>query len=490
MPEAAKQDILVNGTDLTYTYEWNQNTVSEKYRLKDSGDISEIQKDGKSIFYTYDAKRQLIRVDNQNTNMSCVYSYDDIGNIVKKESYQYDNGTQGKLIDSNSYNYSVNFPDRMTNFNGNEIQYDEMGNPTKYSDWLMKWEQGRKLTELTNLETTIQYKYDDINRIAKIVNGVETDFQYINNKISYQKDEVNTLEFQLNNKYEYIGFSLNEENYIYVKNLLGDIIAIEDFAGHTICTYEYDSWGNITQISGDQEVGELNPIRYREYYFDKETGFYNLGSRYYDPETARFINADELYLCIDNNENMYKYCENNPMYYIDDSGYYAMQNSHVIDQVKTTVYNYINSEKDNIPTDDKYLIATVAGEAVGENKTARRAVASAIVNRTVERFRSNGSFKSTISWSSQYSSYLSSEYNKCMKYLNSRNGKSTTYESLIGTCLKVGYRIISDITKGCKFFYSPQSMPGGKAPNWVIPSAEVKIDNIDRNHFRFYTKAK
>ena len=91
--------------------------------------------------------------------------------------------------------------------------------------------------------------------------------------------------------------------------------------------YEYDAWGNVLSIkdgSGNaitdpNHVGNLNPIRYRGYYHDKETNLYYLMSRYYDPVTRRFINADrlistgEVFLA----KNMFLCCENNLIMYID-----------------------------------------------------------------------------------------------------------------------------------------------------------------------------
>ena len=51
---------------------------------------------------------------------------------------------------------------------------------------------------------------------------------------------------------------------------------------------------NGTVISEANHIGNLNPFRYRGYYYDNETGYYYLNSRYYDPETGRFINADDV----------------------------------------------------------------------------------------------------------------------------------------------------------------------------------------------------
>ena len=70
--------------------------------------------------------------------------------------------------------------------------------------------------------------------------------------------------------------------YYYDKNVLGDVMAIRDDNGNVVATYKYDAWGNITEQSGS--MANVNPFRYRGYYYDVETGFYYLQTRYYDPE--------------------------------------------------------------------------------------------------------------------------------------------------------------------------------------------------------------
>ena len=94
-------------------------------------------------------------------------------------------------------------------------------------------------------------------------------------------------------------------------------------------TYAYDAWGNV--IAGSDYSGmnirAINPIRYRSYYFDNETGLYYLNSRYYDPETGRFINADEIqYLdpTTLGGLSLYAYCLNNPVKYTDPTGCFAL----------------------------------------------------------------------------------------------------------------------------------------------------------------------
>ena len=122
-----------------------------------------------------------------------------------------------------------------------------------------------------------------------------------------------------------MGFRYNGSDYYYRKNLQGDIIGILSAAGTELVNYSYDAWGNIlwTEDESGINLSSLNPYRYRGYYYDTETGLYYLNSRYYDPRTGRFINADEIeYLGADAEFscNLYAYCANNPVMLTDEAG--------------------------------------------------------------------------------------------------------------------------------------------------------------------------
>ena len=95
--------------------------------------------------------------------------------------------------------------------------------------------------------------------------------------------------------------------------------------------YIYDSWGNTISIqngngqelTGPNDIGNLNPFRYRGYYLDSETGLYYLQSRYYDPQTCRFVNGDGVVSGIGDSVqgyNIFAYCFNNPVSLSDSSG--------------------------------------------------------------------------------------------------------------------------------------------------------------------------
>ena len=114
------------------------------------------------------------------------------------------------------------------------------------------------------------------------------------------------------------------QTYYYVLNLQGDVVKlihyIPGFEYDSVATYEYDAWGNILSSSGS--LAEINPLRYRGYYYDSETGFYYLQSRYYDPQNRRFINADSYASTGQGfvGTNMFAYCNNSPILFVDHDG--------------------------------------------------------------------------------------------------------------------------------------------------------------------------
>ena len=109
-----------------------------------------------------------------------------------------------------------------------------------------------------------------------------------------------------------------------------DIICIFDSNGNQIAKYYYDAWGNCEivvdntpQSAYNTNIAQINPFRYRGYYYDVETGFYYLNSRYYDPALGRFINADDISYAnasLLNGLNLYAYCGNNPVANVDENG--------------------------------------------------------------------------------------------------------------------------------------------------------------------------
>ena len=101
------------------------------------------------------------------------------------------------------------------------------------------------------------------------------------------------------------------------RNLQGDVVAIYDINGTLKAKYLYDAWGNCTISSEttNYDVANANPIRYRGYYYDSDTGLYYCNARYYSPKWRRFISPDDTaYLDAEsvNGLNLYCYCNNDP----------------------------------------------------------------------------------------------------------------------------------------------------------------------------------
>ena len=132
----------------------------------------------------------------------------------------------------------------------------------------------------------------------------------------------------------YYNNSTSATKYYYVLNLQGDVTEIRSTSNALVAQYNYDAFGNIlsikdangANITSSTHIANVNPLRYRGYFYDSETGFYYLNSRYYDPATRRFINADSI---LNNGSfiglNLYAYCNNNPVMYSDPDGDIALE---------------------------------------------------------------------------------------------------------------------------------------------------------------------
>ena len=129
------------------------------------------------------------------------------------------------------------------------------------------------------------------------------------------------------NNGSYIGFTYNGVEYYYVYNLQGDVEAITDSTGAIVAKYGYDTWGEVKttwSAAGTGNIAQINPIRYRGYYYDSERGLYYLNSRYYDPFMCRFLNADRQLNSDILGNNLFIYCGNNPVMFCDPTGKIAI----------------------------------------------------------------------------------------------------------------------------------------------------------------------
>ena len=172
--------------------------------------------------------------------------------------------------------------------------------------------------------SSISYAYNaDGKRISKTVGGTTYNYHYLGDQLVEMAWGANRMHFT----YDAVGplsVNFNGTEYFYLKNAQGDVTGLVDSTGAKVVAYTYGPWGEAWDVSGTlaSTLGAMNPLRYRGYVYDTETGFYYVSSRYYDPEIGRFINADAAIGQIGNVQgtNMFAYCFNNPVNMSDPTG--------------------------------------------------------------------------------------------------------------------------------------------------------------------------
>jgi len=203
----------------------------------------------------------------------------------------------------------------------------------------MSWQAGRQLESITQNGKTYNFTYahDGLRTKKSITSGnttVDVNYVYEGDKLLQMTYDNYVLTFSYDANGIPVSFHVKnatlDKDYYYGTNSRGDIEVIYNADGTLHARYDYDAYGKIlsvtapdgTNITAPYAIANLNPLRYRSYVYDKETGLYYLQSRYYDPVTCRFINAD-AYMSTGQGitgNNMFAYCNNNPVNYSDPAG--------------------------------------------------------------------------------------------------------------------------------------------------------------------------
>ncbi len=337
----------------THSYSWDFDAFGRITEESDSGS------NGYTNKYTYDSYGQLTREENEQCGKIINYTYDSIGNITAASTYSYPN--EAKLSDD-SYVYSESSPDMLVSFNSKAITYNSDGCVSTYDGWNYKWNKGRLVSMSKGggspfsgaASQSYSFTYNGRGqRTSKTYSnfpGLITQIDYLRSRTTnYTYDikgrllsETRTSMYSDNTsvvrklEYLYEGteavgviYTVGQTSgvYYYDKNHKGDVVAILDSNGNTVVKYKYDSYGNCSYLgSTNSDLAQSNPIRYRSYYYDEDTGLYYLNARYYNPKWRRFISPDSAsYLDPDtpNGLNLYAYCNNDPVNYCDPSGHSA-----------------------------------------------------------------------------------------------------------------------------------------------------------------------
>jgi RHS repeat-associated protein len=241
-----------------------------------------------------------------------LYKYDPVGNRLSSDhiaSYAYNDANQ-LVQDGGSYTYDKN---------GNLAGKVTSDGKTTYT-----WDFENRLTKVTTPDgTVVTFAYDPLGRrIEKqgTGNGDTTTIHYFydDENILFDYDDTGAV----GNRYthgpggdEHLAVATGKDTYFYHADGLGSVTALTDSSGKAVQTYQYDSFGNLK----DQKNRVKQPYTYTGREWDKETGLYLMGVRYYDPMEGRFLSKDPISFA-GGDVNLYAYVKSNPINYRDPYG--------------------------------------------------------------------------------------------------------------------------------------------------------------------------
>ena len=456
--------------------------ASYLYTYDDNGKLASVSGDLLAQ-YTYDP---LGRLESEIRNGSiATYIYDDAGNLRRKKEDDY--------VLNLGYDSTI-FGDLLSSYGETEVTIGSIGNPIRwYNGAEFAWINRSRLACCVSEQTSVSFTYDKEGaRASKLVsdeNGtVAHKYIWAGDKLVQEDRNDTKLTFYYDER-GYPGFFFrNEEPFFYVRSIQGDVLQILDQEGRCVGEYKYDAWGGVLNSSG--EMADINPLRYRGYYYDDEMALYHIGDRFYDPRIGRYVNVgNDVFDENESDESLFVYCCNDP---VNNSVGNKMdcevdtQEDAEVSQQEESCKPWMNLSY-QFSEDEKIFISTMVAEATvtaaGEyvSKTARQAIAHVIMNRICSRewaYRWNAA---AVCAYSGFDGYESEDYMACMKYLEERDGSNIEYEQIIQDVMPIYCGEAEDFTMGAQLFYTPSAMePGKQSPGWNFDLLEeVIIPGID-----------
>ena len=278
---------------------------------------------------------------------SHAYTYDSRGFLIKEDNTSYTYDDNGNMITSGNSTYKYDNLNRLISINGDSIFYSftNPGNPRLFKDTEYKFE-GRRLVGISedlgvDEQKTVDYTYNSNGLIIKKVLGYwyaddrdseeyTTKYYYDGEKLITEIGPRNRLDFLYDeNGILYGLIKDSSRKYFYIRDFMSNILGLVDDSGNIVVKSKYDAYGNrisITDTSGC-DLGNINPFRYKGYYYDDDVEMYYCKSRFYVPLWHRWLNSDSInYLEPKNitSLNLFTYCNNNPVMYVDPTGRFTI----------------------------------------------------------------------------------------------------------------------------------------------------------------------
>lgn len=303
--------------EYSYTYDKANNQVgkSEKINNTNKGNTA----------YSYDLLNRLVIVREPN-GRETKYSYDRAGNR-EQETVVYSGSITQKAYVYNEQNRLIQTVKKINSSIAETIVYGYDNNGNQLSTTVNgqsvlsnTYDKLNRLISSNSSGGTVTNKYNGAGqRVEKTSSSQITRFMYEYDKVVLEVDQNNNQKARNIYGQNLLVRIADSETLYYLYNGHADVTALVSTSGIIISTYYYDAFGNILEESGNRN----NPFRYSGYQYDKETNLYYLNARFYDSKIARFLqedtyrgeSKDPLSL------NVYTYCHNNPIMYIDPTGH-------------------------------------------------------------------------------------------------------------------------------------------------------------------------
>ena len=339
--------------------------------------------------------------------------------------------------------------------------YDEVGNPLTIGSKELSW-LGRQLMQVADENNTISYAYNgDGQRVSKTVNGTTTEYFYNGEILAGQKTGDDVIVFMYDNNGDTFGFIYNGTEYYYIKNAQNDIVAIADANGTVIANYYYDAWGYPEDITGNTEIANLNPLRYRSYYYDTESELYYLNTRYYCAEIGRFFNGDSHINDDTLGNNLFVYCGNNPIKRIDEQGkFWNVVVGGIIGAGVAFAGTIIANASAGREWNNGIIGATLGGSVAGALAGATLGTSMAVVGSIAGAFA--GAF--VTSAVNEVISYTPlSSYNGTTRKQNTRNNRIKSYikvgrDTVVNGLIGAATGCIAGEAISCSYYVKPLTL--------------------------------
>jgi RHS repeat-associated protein len=327
---------------------------SYAYTLDKAGNRTQItEQDGRVSNYVYDDLYRLTQEkinDPTNGNRETDFVYDKVGNRLEQTE------TINGSVKTTGYVYDGNDRVLMETSNGQvtAYSYDNNGNTLSKQDGngatLYTWnDEGRLVGAIVqdpngNPLHQMGYRYNANGiRVMSSTDGQQT-FYLLDEVQAYAQvveeyDATGVIQVSYVYGNDLINQTRNSQTTFYLVDGLGSTRLLTDAQGNVLNAYDYEAFGETINQSG----AAANQYLFAGEPFDFQSNNYYLRDRYYDENSGRFVRRDlfDGYRSNPISSNDYIYANDNPLNFIDPSGFVSVNEFAVANKIQNILMTSI-----------------------------------------------------------------------------------------------------------------------------------------------------